>query len=152
MPFSHKSILLWYPRQIKEADPSVPSHTCSSDPHRIIKHPILNMTRLSAPGGSSEPRVSLERHDTHLTRTSTRRTLERYETRPTQDASDVLDLPYDILSDEADMREYIQETTTGVIPKRTFSRVSGKIEDHELITFKVNDPENPKNWSKPYST
>ena len=99
----------------------------------------------------SEPYHGLEKHDTHLTRATTRRTLERYETRPTQDASDVLDLPYDILSDEADMTEYTQETATGIIPKRTLSRVSGKVEDHELVTFKINDPENPKNWSKPYS-
>ncbi|KAI1623469.1 MFS transporter, partial [Exophiala viscosa] len=25
-----------------------------------------------------------------------------------------------------------------------------KFEEHELVTFKINDPENPKNWSKPY--
>lgn len=97
------------------------------------------------------PRHSLEKQDTHLTRATTRRTLDRYETRPTQDASDVLDLPYDILSDEADMTEYVQETATGIIPKRTISRASGRIEDHELVTFTINDPENPKNWSKAYS-
>jgi hypothetical protein len=80
----------------------------------------------------------------------TRRTLERHQTRPTQGASDVLDLPYGILNDNADMEEYLEETTTGVIPKRTISRRSGKYEDHELVTFTVNDPENPKNWSKAY--
>jgi len=62
-----------------------------------------------------------------------------------------LDLPYDMLREDADMAEYTEETATGIIPKRTISRVSGKLEDHELITFKINDPENPKNWSKPYS-
>lgn len=97
------------------------------------------------------PRNTLEKEDTHLTHASTRRTLERFETRPTQYASDVLDLPYDILSDEADMEEYTQETATGIIPKRTLSRVTGKVEDHELVTFTINDPENPKNWTKPYS-
>ncbi|KAL2408158.1 MFS-rype transporter paaT [Exophiala dermatitidis] len=97
------------------------------------------------------PRASLEKQQTHLTRTSTRRTtLERYETRPTQDAAEVLDLPYEILSDNADMAEYTEETAEGIIPKRTISRVSGKLEEHELVTFKINDPENPKNWSKPY--
>lgn len=85
-----------------------------------------------------------------MERLATRRTLERYETRPTQDASDVLDLPYGILNDNADMQEYLEETTTGVIPKRTVSRVTGKFEDHELVTFTINDPENPKNWSKAY--
>jgi hypothetical protein len=85
-----------------------------------------------------------------LERLPTRRALERYETRPTQDASDVLDLPYGMLNDDADMQEYLEETATGVIPKRTLSRKSGKYEDHELVTFTVNDPENPKNWSKAY--
>jgi hypothetical protein len=83
-------------------------------------------------------------------RLATRHTLERYGTRPTQDASDVLDLPYGILNDNADMQEYLEETTTGVIPKRTVSRATGKFEDHELVTFTINDPENPKNWSKAY--
>lgn len=95
--------------------------------------------------------AGLEKQDTRLTRASTRRTLERYETRPTQDAAEVLDLPYEILSDNADMAEYTEETAEGIIPKRTVSRVSGKLEEHELVTFKIQDPENPKNWSKPYS-
>ncbi|KIW49276.1 hypothetical protein PV05_10969 [Exophiala xenobiotica] len=93
---------------------------------------------------------SLEKQDTRLTRASTRRTLERYETRPTQDAAEVLDLPYDILSDDANMAEYTEETAQGIIPKRTISRVTGLEEEHELVTFTLNDPENPKNWSKPY--
>lgn len=81
---------------------------------------------------------------------STRRTLERYETRPTQGAAEVLDLPYDLLSDEANMAEYTEETAGGIIPKRTISRITGREEEHELVTFTLNDPENPKNWSKPY--
>src|SRR3954447_19828048 len=85
-----------------------------------------------------------------MERLPTRRTIERYETRPTQDASDVLDLPYGILNDNADMEEYLEETTTGVIPKRIVSRVTGNLEDYELVTFTINDPENPKNWSKAY--
>jgi hypothetical protein len=96
---------------------------------------------------------SLTRETTHqsaLSLKSTRRTLQRYETRPTQDASDVLDLPYRMLADDANLEEYTQETKLGVIAKRTISRVSGKVEDFELVTFTVNDPENPKNWSKAY--
>ncbi|KIW16273.1 hypothetical protein PV08_06324 [Exophiala spinifera] len=93
---------------------------------------------------------ALHKQDTHLSRMSTRRTLERYETRPTQDAAEVLDLPYDILSDEANMAEYTEETAEGIIPKRTISRVTGREEEHELVTFTINDPQNPKNWSKPY--
>ena len=91
---------------------------------------------------------SLEKQDTHLTRAATRRTLERHETRPTQGPSDVLDLPYGILSDEANMEEFTEETAAGIIPKRTISRLTGHVEDHELVTFTINDPENPKNWTK----
>ncbi|KAJ9622536.1 Synaptic vesicle transporter SVOP [Knufia peltigerae] len=93
---------------------------------------------------------SLQKESTHLSRMSTRRTLEHYETRPTQGAAEVLDLPYDMLSDEANMAEYTEETAGGIIPKRTISRVTGLEEEHELVTFTLNDPENPKNWSKPY--
>lgn len=88
--------------------------------------------------------------DLSLAPTNTRRTLERYETRPTQDASDILDLPYGTLNDSADMREYTEETADGIIPKRTISRATGKEEEHELVTFKLDDPENPKNWSKAF--
>lgn len=90
------------------------------------------------------------RQTLNLNRTNTRRTLERYETRPTQDAAEVLDLPYGTLNDTADMREYLEETAEGIIPKRTISRATGKEEDYELVTFKIGDPENPKNWSKAY--
>lgn len=86
-----------------------------------------------------------------LSRIATRRTtLERHETRPTQDASEVLDLPYGTLNDDANMEEYLEETATGVIPKRTWSRTSGKLEDYELVTFTINDPDNPKSWSKAF--
>lgn len=85
-----------------------------------------------------------------LTPLSTRRTLERFETRPTQDASEVLDLPYGTLAETADMREYTEETAQGILPKRTISRLTGKEEEHELVTFKIGDSENPKNWSKTY--
>ncbi|EXJ72707.1 uncharacterized protein A1O5_03854 [Cladophialophora psammophila CBS 110553] len=118
--------------------------------HNHISHStsLTTTPTVSDAGGAQEHGV--ERSETMLTRASTRRTLEHYQTRPTQDASDLLDLPYDILSDEADMNEYLEETTTGVIPKKTISRVTGMLEEHELVTFKVGDPENPKNWSKAY--
>lgn len=53
-----------------------------------------------------------------------------------------------MVNDDADLEEYITETADGIIPKRTISRVSGQKEDHNLVTFTLNDPENPKNWSK----
>ena len=94
--------------------------------------------------------VDLEKQDTQLTNKTTRRSLHRYETRPDQGLSDVLDLPYDILSDDANLNEYTEETTSGVIAKQTISRVTGEKEEHELVTFTVNDKENPKNWTKLY--
>jgi multidrug resistance protein len=85
-----------------------------------------------------------------LQQTATRSTLRRYESRPTQDASDILDLPYCTLNETADMREYTEETAHGVIPKKTISRMTGEEERHALVTFVINDPENPKNWSKAF--
>ncbi|KAL1306084.1 hypothetical protein AAFC00_004204 [Neodothiora populina] len=64
--------------------------------------------------------------------------------------SDPTNLPYQTLSDNADMAEYTQETATGTRLHETFSHVSGKMEKYELVTFTENDPENPKNWSKAY--
>lgn len=105
-------------------------------------------SRASTEGHNAADNVDLEKQDTHLSRAYTRRTLERHETRPTQDASDVLDLPYGTLNDTADMNEFTEETSNGIILKRTISRVTGRMEDHELVTFTINDPENPKNFSK----
>jgi len=62
----------------------------------------------------------------------------------------VLDLPYGTVDEDADLREYTEETADGIIPKRTISRATGQEEEYELVTFKVDDPENPKNWSKPF--
>ena len=64
------------------------------------------------------------------------------------DDNDPESLPYRTLTAEADMREYLEETASGVIPKRTFSRVTGEKTEYELVTFYPHDPENPKNWSK----
>jgi hypothetical protein len=36
---------------------------------------------------------------------------------------------------------------SGVIAEKRVSR-GGKVEDFELVTWTVDDPENPKNWSK----
>jgi hypothetical protein len=102
----------------------------------------------STEGHNAIDNIDLEKQDTHLTKATTRRTLERHETRPTQGASDVLDLPYGTLNDDANMEEFTEETSEGIIPKRTISRISGRVEDHELVTFRLNDPENPKNFSK----
>lgn len=61
-----------------------------------------------------------------------------------------LDLPYRELNETANLDEYIQETADGTIVKPVKSNVTGQIEKYKLVTFKIDDPENPKNWSKLY--
>ncbi|KAJ5303882.1 NADP transhydrogenase beta subunit [Penicillium atrosanguineum] len=63
---------------------------------------------------------------------------------------DYLDLPVRELADGADLREYTNETRAGEIIKTVKSNATGKMEDWKLVTFHLDDPENPKNWSKAY--
>ncbi|KAF3016035.1 hypothetical protein E8E15_005066 [Penicillium rubens] len=63
---------------------------------------------------------------------------------------DYLDLPVREVNDGADLREYITETRTGEIIKPIKSNVTGKTEDWKMVTFTIDDPENPKNWSKAF--
>lgn len=65
------------------------------------------------------------------------------------DPADLVNLPSRTLSNDANLREYIQETTDGQIPREVKSKKTGKVEKYELVTWKINDPGNPKNWSKP---
>ncbi|OJD23937.1 hypothetical protein ACJ73_04705 [Blastomyces percursus] len=64
------------------------------------------------------------------------------------DTIDPTDLPSRILRPTATLEEYTTETREGRIIKPVRSNVTGKIEDYDLVTFKLDDPENPKNWSK----
>lgn len=64
--------------------------------------------------------------------------------------TDYLDLPVRELNDGADLREYTTETPAGEIIKPVKSNVTGKLEDWKLVTFTIDDPENPKNWSKAF--
>lgn len=63
---------------------------------------------------------------------------------------DPLELPYETLNDNANMAEFTTETAGGVMLETTRSRATGKLETHKLVTFTVDDKENPKNWSKAY--
>ncbi|KAB8073283.1 major facilitator superfamily domain-containing protein [Aspergillus leporis] len=63
---------------------------------------------------------------------------------------DYLDLPVRQVTADAAMEEYTTETAAGQIIKPVRSTISGQMEDWKLVTFKVDDPENPKNWSKAY--
>lgn len=66
---------------------------------------------------------------------------------PSPDPIDYVDLPVREVNEGADLREYITETRAGEIvkPVRT---ITGEREDWKLVTFTIDDPENPKNWSK----
>lgn len=60
---------------------------------------------------------------------------------------DVVNLPLRTLSNDANLDEYTQETISGQMLREVRSN-AGKIDRYELVTFKIDDPENPKNWSK----
>ncbi|RPA84291.1 major facilitator superfamily protein [Ascobolus immersus RN42] len=62
-------------------------------------------------------------------------------------ATDDPNLPHRLLSPNADLTEYTEETRTGEI-LRTTTTVDGRTQTHKLVTFTVGDKENPKNWSK----
>jgi hypothetical protein len=86
-----------------------------------------------------------------LTRTGTNRTTSSLrDIHSHQEASDFANLPYRTLTNNAAIEEYTEETTSGQILKEVKSNRTGRIERYELVTWKINDPENPKNWSKAY--
>lgn len=66
------------------------------------------------------------------------------------DGAELMNLPSRTLSSTANLDEYLEETVSGVLDENRVSQTTGKIEKYELVTWKVNDPENPKNWSKAY--
>ena len=63
---------------------------------------------------------------------------------------DLVNLPSRTLSRDANLEEYTQETSEGHILKSVKSNKTGKFERYELVTWRIDDPENPKNWSKGY--
>ncbi|KAF3284925.1 hypothetical protein TWF970_011200 [Orbilia oligospora] len=67
-----------------------------------------------------------------------------------RDTPDPVYTPYRTFSEQANLDEFTEETPAGEILKTIKSNVTGKLEDHILVTFTLNDPENPKNWSKAY--
>ena len=69
---------------------------------------------------------------------------------PSPDGADIVNLPTRTLAHDAALEEYTQETATGQIIREVRSNRTGNIERYELVTWKVDDPENPKNWPKAY--
>jgi hypothetical protein len=66
------------------------------------------------------------------------------------DGSELVNLPSRTLGSNANLDEYLEETVSGVIEENKVSTTTGKLEKYELVTWKVDDPENPKNWSKAF--
>jgi hypothetical protein len=63
---------------------------------------------------------------------------------------DLVNLPSRTLGNNANLEEYTVETVDGQILREVQSNVTGQIDRYELITWKLKDPENPKNFSKAY--
>jgi len=69
---------------------------------------------------------------------------------PSYDGAELVNLPSRTLGPNARLDEYTQETENGQILREVRSTATGRIERYELVTWKRDDPENPKNWSKAY--
>ncbi|KAH8701967.1 putative MFS multidrug transporter [Talaromyces proteolyticus] len=83
-------------------------------------------------------------HDSHVSED----TLRRYPTFGYNPGEiDPTDVPLGVTED-ANLEEFTVETRTGNIIKSVKSNVTNKMEDWKLVTFRIDDPENPKNWSK----
>jgi hypothetical protein len=79
-------------------------------------------------------------------RVPTHRTIKEIEA---DSSADVVNLPFRTLSQNANLDEYVEETIEGVLHEVRTNK-TGQEERKELVTFTINDKENPKNWSKPY--
>nr|OQO24764.1 hypothetical protein B0A51_07789 [Rachicladosporium sp. CCFEE 5018] len=76
--------------------------------------------------------------------------LESYGNDLSFDEYDILNLPYRTLTTEANMQEFTTETPSGLRLREVQSNKTGKTERYDIVTFVLNDKENPKNWSKAY--
>lgn len=62
-------------------------------------------------------------------------------------SEDPTNLRFRTLSDNANIEEYVNETRAGEIIKPV-PTAKGKTQDWKLVTFHIDDAENPKNWPK----
>jgi multidrug resistance protein len=117
-----------------QAEPKKSFESNSSDSIHSQKQEALE--QLHAPADNNE----FSKLSTNHTRGSAR--IDEY---------DMVNLPFRTTTNaDATVEEYTEETTEGYLVRTIKSNKSGKIERYELVTWKVNDPENPKNWSKAY--
>ena len=85
-----------------------------------------------------------------VTRANTRGST-RFHAQTTPSDPDYVNLPYRTYSNGQALREeFTGERPSGEVIRTVKSNLTGRIERYELITWTVNDPENPKNWSKPF--
>lgn len=122
-----------------------PTHTnAPTSPDRLYQaiggNTSPNLTR-TATNGSRNRRFStssrgLHRTGTHLSHKETHR-----------DPNLDVNLPYRTLTEDANLAEYIVEEPSGEIDG---GLAADGVSRYKLVTFKPNDPENPKNWSKAY--
>ncbi|KAI8938782.1 hypothetical protein NX059_004645 [Plenodomus lindquistii] len=103
-----------------------------------IRLPSRDFARHSTPHAGSSDTSSV----THVDPEKPQEPLHR-----TPTYEDIANLPIRTLSNNANLEEYTQETISGQMLREVRSS-AGKIERYELVTFKIDDPENPKNWSK----
>lgn len=66
------------------------------------------------------------------------------------DALDELNLPYRSATAEPTIQTCTTETLSGNIRCEMQSNRTDRTERYEVVTFTVDDPENPKNWGKPF--
>ena len=64
----------------------------------------------------------------------------------TRDPDLDVNLPYRTLSADANLAEYTTEQPSGEMP----GPVAPDGSRFKLVTFRLDDPENPKNWSKAF--
>lgn len=110
----------------------------------VIRQPGLARVHAHLPAVHSTPTVS-DDSASEITNMDAEK-FEPLHHEPT--IEDVVNLPFRSLSNHANMDEYTQETIDGRMLKEVRSNATGRIDRYELVTFKIDDPENPKNWSK----
>lgn len=110
-----------------------------------LPHPSPNSSSASI---SSEDMEKPKEESEPISRSRTQQTMRSIRNSDF-DGAELMNLPSRTLNSTANLGEYFEETVSGQITQDRRSK-NGKIEKYELVTWKVDDPENPKNWSKAY--
>lgn len=114
----------------------------AADNARDYAVPVGDPTRRSSDSSSDVTHVADQPKSLHRSLTA--------QNAPSPDGADVVNLPIRTLSNDAALEEYTTETVDGQILREVRTNATGHIERYELVTWKIEDPENPKNWSKAF--